>query len=533
MSDHNFEKQVQQKLDELKVPPSDRVWSAVEDRIRKDKLRRRGIIFFSLLLLLLVTAGYFVYQNTLSSGNDSGSESFSTNKSAYSSDPVSENSKATPDLTVQEQRKSKKSDGHRSDKQVITDIQTGTEKNVDNTIKNEKPGNSENAGRALSQNENQDEKYFPGNRTGANNPEKNAAETNTTRRDKNKERKRSDHNQLIIGKGVSEKSAEGTLVQKERGVEQKEAKQEDAIIDTQITSAPDSLNANSVTAASEDRKADSATDLVQQNTIDSAFSNSIAQDRKAAGKKEKQSSWKWGINAGAGISNFQEGSLFDNVLGNLFGSADAAANANYSASGSPAVVPTPSAIEKGFSFSVGVFAQKNLSKRFSLSTGLQYSYYSTHMEVGVLVDSARMVQNALGATNVNQYYRAAPMSVTNSYTNQFHFIELPVQFHLQLNKGERLPLYWNGGLSLSYLVSTNALHFDGRTGVYYKDNDLFNKVQANLSTGFSASLWSKSKIPVHIGPQVQYGFTNLINRDVSTGTHLLYFGLNTKIFLKK
>ena len=30
MSDHNFEKQVQQKLDELKIRPSDNVWTAVQ-----------------------------------------------------------------------------------------------------------------------------------------------------------------------------------------------------------------------------------------------------------------------------------------------------------------------------------------------------------------------------------------------------------------------------------------------------------------------------------------------------------------------
>ena len=168
-----------------------------------------------------------------------------------------------------------------------------------------------------------------------------------------------------------------------------------------------------------------------------------------------------------------------------------------------------------------------------MSTGIQYSYYSTNIQIGSLVDSSRMVQNAFGSLNISQYYRAAPMPSTNKYKNQFHFIELPVQAHLQLNRSNRLPVFWNSGLSLSYLVSTNALHFDGRTGVYYMDNELFNKLQANLSTGFSVSLWNGSKMSVNLGPQIQYGFTNLIKREVSTSKHLLYFGLNTKIFLKK
>ena len=53
MSDHNFEKQVQQKLDELKIPPAGTVWDSVQARIRKDKRRRRGILLFPVLLLLI------------------------------------------------------------------------------------------------------------------------------------------------------------------------------------------------------------------------------------------------------------------------------------------------------------------------------------------------------------------------------------------------------------------------------------------------------------------------------------------------
>jgi hypothetical protein len=96
-----------------------------------------------------------------------------------------------------------------------------------------------------------------------------------------------------------------------------------------------------------------------------------------------------------------------------------------------------------------------------------------------------------------------------------------------------MPVLWNGGLSLSYLVSTNALHFDSRTGVYYKDNSLFNKLQANVSTGFSVGMFYNSKVPVQIGPQVQYGLTNLLQKQVSDNRHLLYFGVNTRFYLKK
>ena len=49
---NNFEKQVQQKMDELQLRPSAEVWEEVEKRIRKEKRRRRFIIWFFLFGVL-------------------------------------------------------------------------------------------------------------------------------------------------------------------------------------------------------------------------------------------------------------------------------------------------------------------------------------------------------------------------------------------------------------------------------------------------------------------------------------------------
>ena len=46
MSDHEFEKQVHQKLQELKLRPSDTVWMEVEKNIRQHKRRRRFLQLF-------------------------------------------------------------------------------------------------------------------------------------------------------------------------------------------------------------------------------------------------------------------------------------------------------------------------------------------------------------------------------------------------------------------------------------------------------------------------------------------------------
>ncbi len=51
---NDFEKQVQQRMDELQLRPSAEVWEEVEKRIRKEKKRRWAILWFFLLGALLL-----------------------------------------------------------------------------------------------------------------------------------------------------------------------------------------------------------------------------------------------------------------------------------------------------------------------------------------------------------------------------------------------------------------------------------------------------------------------------------------------
>lgn len=473
MSDHNFEKQVQQKLDELKIPPADSVWSAVEAQIRKGRRRRRGVIFFLLFLLLTGAVSYFILENTLSSTNNSVAKPSSTESNPVYNNSTFENSKTVQDITKQNQQQavsSKKTTGTKNKKisvenriqqQTFADRMVGDHNPSE--IKQNKPFDQKQQGEAIGSEDNQIEP---------------AADSQA--------------NKIAV-----------------------------ELVDSMLTGSPNNNN------------------LKQEEPADTSLSDKLVKEKKPAEKKLKPSNWKWGVNASAGISNLVDGSFFNSVLGGEKALVADVSGSNFnSASGTggpPVTVHRPSAIEKGFSFSTGAFIQKNLTKRFSVSTGIRYSYYSTHIRIGNQVDSGTglQVQNAFGPLTVNQYYRSASVPAPHKYTNRFHFIELPVSFHARLNKSNRLPLFWSAGLSLSYLVSTNALHFDGRTGVYYKDNGLFNKLQANVSAGFSVSLWNASRVPVQIGPQLQYGFSNLMKREVSASKHLFYFGLNTKFFLKK
>ena len=530
MSDHNFEKQIQQKLDELKIPPADRVWSSVEAQIRKDKRRRRGLIFFPLFLLLIGGGGYFVFQNYLSSTTHSISKSTSTKTTPDHTAPDNNN----PDNNPNAAQKTNPPQG-REPAQPVADVtkqpdtknapgrETVGRNEFDNKTSQQVDPDKQNAGNVLKPRQ------------------------QTIKVTKEKEpvlAKRNNNRTVTVGikrpqKVVTNIPSGDVAGQNKNLPDEGTLVKEDVAKNQQIN--PDAEpRVDKVVDAVENNKADSAKDVVIVPTapIDSAASLTTAGQKKAAGKKLK-TTWKWGLAGSAGISNLNEGGFFDGIFDGILGVEKAMVadvspvNNTQSNVGPTAVVYRPSEIRKGFSFSLGAFVQKNLTKRIAISTGLQYRFYSNHIQVGNRIDSFAMVQNAFGSQNINQYYRAAPIPTTHRYTNRFHFVELPVSGHLQLNKGNRLPISWNAGVSLSYLVSTNMLHFDSRTGLYYKDNDLLNRLQAGMSTGFAVTLLNASRVSIQLGPQLQYHFTDLMKQKVSDDKHLFYFGLNSRVFLKK
>src|SRR5215831_13289038 len=68
MSDHEFEKKVQLKMEELKVAPSDAVWKKVEENIKRDKRRRRAILWLPFFFLLLGGGSILLFNGIHRSG---------------------------------------------------------------------------------------------------------------------------------------------------------------------------------------------------------------------------------------------------------------------------------------------------------------------------------------------------------------------------------------------------------------------------------------------------------------------------------
>jgi hypothetical protein len=240
---------------------------------------------------------------------------------------------------------------------------------------------------------------------------------------------------------------------------------------------------------------------------------------KIKNKETMKSPWSIGFTGSVGASNVNQ-SLFQSL-----NPANLSYALNYPAinsSGSPVATNSSSETHAGFSFAVGVSVKRNLSNRVSWSAGLGYHYYSTGIHTGFPVDSAFTVYSGFTqSTSVNSYYRNGD---GKDYTNQYHFIELPLNLSFQLNKSRKTPINWEAGVSFAWLVSSNALHFDPYNNVYFENDQLFNKIQWNALTAILIGF------PVHdhslqIGPQVQYGLSSLLKNSSSSPGHLIYFGL--------
>lgn len=189
--------------------------------------------------------------------------------------------------------------------------------------------------------------------------------------------------------------------------------------------------------------------------------------------------------------------------------------------------PTPSEVKPGTSFSAGANVRYRISRKLSVTAGLTYSLLTTKIATGDRYPSPTMVSINGRSQQVSGYYDPGYM---NEYTNKYHFIEIPVLVHYQLNKGDKLPLFVHGGVSLARLLKTNTLHFDRTANIYYKANELVKRNFVNIEGGVSAKLFASRKFPVTIGPEIQYGITNLFAGKVQQNDkHSLFLGLKASV----
>ena len=235
-----------------------------------------------------------------------------------------------------------------------------------------------------------------------------------------------------------------------------------------------------------------------------------ADSLKASGKKKitntRKNRLEWGITGGAGLSSL---SMHLSPESYPYNAASAGA-IRYAAYPSH---------KQSLSFQLGFLLLKPLNKTTDIFIGVQYTYAGIKIERGNQVNMAIFTSPA---SNISTYYGPNNTGSYN-FTNQYHFIEIPLGIEKQLGDKSRFSL--NAGVSVAMLISTNALQYIPQTGIYYKDNSYFNETQINIFGGIQYQLLRKEKYSLKLGPQVQYGLTGLVNKKSPYSEHLFIGGL--------
>ena len=203
---------------------------------------------------------------------------------------------------------------------------------------------------------------------------------------------------------------------------------------------------------------------------------------------------------------------------------DQTASLNFGNGPSNAVVNHNPEVYSSFSFSAGADVRKNVTGRLDITAGLGYSYYSTAIYIGSKINAATTLSRVNEQVKVNDYFLASGIN-KERYTNQYHYIELPIGLDWKVLK--KKPLQWHSGVTISHLIATNALYYSNQQNVYYKDEGVFNKTQFSLFTDLSYRIIKLKSGALYAGPQLQLGLSNLLKKEAYGTQHLFFAGLNT------
>jgi len=491
MQENKFEKGVQQQVEGLRIRPSEAVWEKVEEELRKKKKRR--VVFFIFLLaglsLIGGFSGYFIFNNSKPNLVQQHSAIRENDQSSIDnpSSQVKENSIGNKQIHEKENPLVKRESGSIGKKINATNANE-ISINDKEPIKEEKAILEKHGSTAIKKKVN---KSLPA----------------TLYKDD------------ALVKNNSIPKIEKLSLEKEKPEKQLISKAD--ISQPFIEKSWDQNKQIAAPKISSEIKKDSVKEELAANKEETPA---------AVNKKKNTSKINWGIELSGGISSNRENafSLLDAQK-----SLDRMYSAPQSNAGStPGIFYLPSSIQSGPAFRAGLVAEMKISKKSSVSSGLRYAYFSNSIKVGAYKDTSVAFSNSYSqSVRVDAIYRGFQQK---EYNNRFHFIQLPLQYQLQLNKGIKLPILWNIGASAGYLVSTNGLVYDTTAnGIYYHDKAAFNKFHWSLNTGFSFRFGNHKKIQWSLGPELSLGMNKLTKDDYTRKQYLLYGGMTGRIIFAK
>ncbi len=442
MYNSEFEKKVQEKLDELGFTPSTSVWDAVEAGLPR-KGKRRGWWWLGILLLTSITGAVVVYQKNKPAVNHTAAANVTVPAASVSQTP------AATAIITHNTANNKAQPAPRTTTTVTTN-----------------PAASIQIQTATSQ--------VPGNIT-APAPHKKSSSIVKSQRVK----------YTIASPGIAGINTSAPGIDAEENIT---TEANDAI---QSLPVPPTATARLITS----RNALPLSGLQKKPAYDTLPLPAKNTTTQKPGKKP----WQMAVSFSAGASSVANG---------LFGGAkamplDALAGGGTGSPVTPALRYSVPVRHPGLSFGLGLHLQKLIRSGTRAGIGLRYGYYSGKIAVGTKVDS--LVQFNQGGISFNSgaYYRPGS---AGSYTNRFHYIELPITLRFALSRSQsRYPLFIEGGLTAGYLIQSNTL-IQRSNGTFFTNRNAQNQLSLAATTGMGLSFGRFNQPGVLLGARLSCAF---------------------------
>lgn len=241
--------------------------------------------------------------------------------------------------------------------------------------------------------------------------------------------------------------------------------------------------------------------------------------------RSKKQNWKWGIQVQYGRSSIGQGLSLGGVTQDR-AAADPLMN---NGSGNNFFGSVNQQSRNSDFISGGFTVQKKLTGGWSVRTGLAYSRYGQQVRVGEAVPRSILPTSvgrneALASSSV--VYR--PTGGTGGwYNNRYHQLSVPVV--LQVQPSRAIPLEIVGGMQLGYLVGGRELRYDTTAKLYYPARPEQQRVQLSLQAGIQYRIATGRRYELLGGPHLNYHLTRLDAAHTGRQRHLYAYQLGLQL----
>lgn len=507
MPENNFEKQMQDIFSDMRIKPSAEVWSKVHERVKKDHGRKWRLLWMAAAAMLVLGTGAYWLMSSSETAEKPGNLTQTEKKVNASHD----SNLHAPSVTDQPETSA-------VNQKDLADVQKSGSANEQQQI------NPTSASQALKL------------QTLANNEKADFAKT--------------DRQLQLIAAGENIGKNNQTEITK-----YKKNTTDNAVVTGQHAKPDQLIKAGDIkTIKSGDQNNEVAitgflqtvnTDLPALVGKTSLDPTSLNKNLKPIVKLTPRKKWEFGIGLSAGVAAlgkglakdiFSEKPLENNLVSNSavvldpMRPTDLNNYLNIIGGGGTLVAAMPppaSPVKHGFAYQAGGFAKLHVSDQLAFTGGLEYVHNTTRREVGreISYDLVNLAPDQFNNARFTGTYNSnmAPAPENTMYTNQYHYLQLPVGVEWQAVKG--LPVTVNTGLSVGYMIHTNAIHYKSVSGLYFQDKALFNNLQGGIYAGINIKLLQSSGAPLNVGPVVQYNYTSLTKNVSESKQNFMYAGL--------